>query len=311
MKWIKVFAPASIGNIGPGFDVLGMAVAGLGDAVEARRTVRRGVRIVEITGGDGQLTARATLNTAGIAAARVLKVIGAPGGIELRLHKGVPGTGLGSSAASAVAAGYATNRVYGGRLSRAELVLPAAAAERQVSGGKFLDNIGASLFGGVVITHPQEQFVLPVGTLPGVILVIVTPSCRLLTREARKVLPRQVPLDKMTGNLSRACTLVAAVSKGDAQMFGRAISDGIIEPARQRLIPGFTAVKRAALQEGALGCTISGAGATLFSVSDRAARAQRIAGAMARAFHRYGLESIVTITRMDQKGARVIRSSRR
>ncbi|MGH7273937.1 MAG: homoserine kinase [Nitrospiria bacterium] len=306
MDLVKVFAPASIGNIGPGFDVLGMAIGGLGDTVEARRIDQRKVRIVEITGDGGQLPRQASLNTAGIAAKAVLRALKAPGGVELRLYKGIPGSGLGSSAASAVAAGFATNQLYGGKLSKSELILPCATAETRVSGGFFLDNVGASLMGGVVITRPSKMNVIPLGTIPKAIIIVVTPTYQLLTRKARKILPGKVRLEHVIANLSNACTLVAAVSRKDVKLFGAAVCDLLIEPVRAKLIPGFYAVKKAALSSGALGCSISGAGASVFSVTDNLKRGSKIGGAMQRAFSRYGLDSTVTVTRMDGKGARVI-----
>lgn len=301
---VKVFAPATIGNIGPGFDVLGMAVAGLGDVVEARRISSKTVRIARITGDEGRLPRRASANTAGIAAAKVLRLLRAPGGAELVLHKGIPGSGLGSSAASAAAAGYAVNLLYGDRLSKADLIRPCAEAEGRVSGAVFLDNIGASLFGGVVVTHPTDGTVLPVGSIPGIYIVIATPACRLLTRKARKVLPKTVSLRGATSNLSYACALVAAVAGKDPRLFGRAIRDGLIEPARAPLIPGFAEVKRAALKSGALGCSISGAGASVFAVAASRRVAAAVGKSMGLAFRSRGLDCTVTVTRMDPRGAR-------
>lgn len=307
MDQVKVFAPASIGNIGPGFDVLGMAIEGLGDTVEARRIEQKTVRIVQITGDRGQLPRQTSLNTAGIAAKAVLAALKAPGGVELKLHKGIPGSGLGSSAASAVAAGLATNQLYGAKLSKSDLVLPCGIAETRVSGGFFLDNIGASLLGGVVITNPSNRTVIPLGSIPEAIIIVVSPNYRLLTREARRILPKKVSLDHVIANLSYACTLVAAVTRKDVRMFGAAICDFLIEPVRAKLIPGFAEVKKAALRSGALGCSISGAGASVFSVTDNREQASKIGIAMQRAFDRHCLDSTVTITGMDAKGARIIK----
>jgi len=306
MDYVKVFAPASVGNIGPGFDVLGMAIERLGDVVEARRIPRRTVRISEVTGDDGRLPRRAAFNTAGIAALAVLRLLKPSGGVELKIHKGIPGSGLGSSAASAVAGGFAVNQLYGAKLSRTDLVLPCAIAESKVSGGVFLDNIGASLMGGVVITHPSAKTVLPLGYIPNVMIVVATPDYRLLTKKARKILPKKIGLEQAVSNMSYACTLVAAISRRDAKMFGCAIQDGMIEPVRAGLIPGFGEVKKAALRRGALGCSISGAGASVFAVTDSPELAPGIGEAMRKAFGRHGLDSIITITRMDRQGARVM-----
>ncbi len=213
---------------------------------------------------------------------------------------------MGSSAASAVAGALATNHLFGAKLSKAELIPACAKAERKVSGGRFLDNIGASLMGGVVVTHPAEGTVVPVGTIPDAVIVVVTPVLRLLTRRARKVIPVKVKLDLAISNLSFSCRIVAAVAAQDVPMFGTSIRDLLIEPFRAGLIPGFSAVKRAAMKNGALGCSISGAGASVFAVTDSAEKAGRIGEAMRKGFLRAGLKSTVTTTGMDPIGARVL-----
>ena len=145
MDRVRVFAPASIGNIGPGFDVLGMAITSLGDTVEAKKTKGRDVVITEITGSDGTIPTDPTRNTAGIAAREVLKLIKAKHGVELRLHKNIPGTGLGSSGSSAVAAAMAVGILSGKRIKKEDLIIPCAEAELAVSGDYFIDNVAASL----------------------------------------------------------------------------------------------------------------------------------------------------------------------
>jgi homoserine kinase len=303
---VTVFAPASTGNIGPGFDVLGMALAGLGDTVHARRIPERSVAIREIRGDGGKLPTDARKNTAGIAASKVLKLIGADAGVELILEKNIPGNGLGSSAASAIAGGFAVNALFDSPLSKAELLLPCAAAEASVSGGYFLDNAAASLFGGVNVTNPETRAVISLGGLAGAIIVVATPRHQLLTARSRKVVPKRVPLASMIANCSRACAIVAGVAKQDVELFGRSIVDVVVEPARAPLIPGFAAVKRAALKAGALGCSISGAGSSVFAVTMDRETGGRIGAAMQKAFARARLESVITVTTIDPDGARVI-----
>ncbi|HET8760542.1 MAG TPA: homoserine kinase [Nitrospiria bacterium] len=303
---VTVFAPASTGNIGPGFDVLGMALAGLGDTVHARRIPEPKVVILEIRGDGGKLPTNARKNTAGIAAAKVLKLLKVDAGVELVLEKNIPGNGLGSSAASAIAGGFAVNALFGSPLSKADLLLPCAAAEASVSGGYFLDNAAASLFGGVNVTNPETREVISLGGLAGAIIVVATPRYQLLTARSRKVVPKRVPLASMIANCSRACAIVAAVAKQDADLFGRSIVDVVVEPARAPLIPGFAAVKRAALKAGALGCSISGAGSSVFAVTTDKALGESIGGAMQRAFERVRLECVVTVTTIDPTGARVV-----
>jgi homoserine kinase len=304
---VTVFVPASVGNIGPGFDVLGMALAGIGDTVHARRVPGRSVTIREIRGDAGKIPTDARKNTAGIAAAKVLKLAEADAGVELILEKNIPGNGLGSSAASAIAGGFAVNALFGAPLSKTDLLLPCAAAEASVSGGYFLDNAAASLFGGVNVTNPETRDVVSLGGLAGAIIVVATPRYQLLTARSRKVLPTRVPLAAMIANCSRACAIVAAVAKQDADLFGRSIVDVVVEPARAPLIPGFAAVKRAAMKAGALGCSISGAGSSVFAVTTDKDLGNRIGDAMRRAFARVRLESVITVTTIDPAGARVVR----
>jgi len=300
----KVFAPASVGNVGPGFDVLGMAVTGPGDTVEAAWAATPGVHIEKITGDGGALPRDAADNTAGIAARAVLELAGEARGVALAIHKGIPGTGLGSSAASAVAGAFAVNALLGDRFPKAALLPACLAGERHVSGGVFLDNLAASLFGGVVVCRTDLETAWPVGTLPGLSVVVVTPEVQVLTRASRAALKDSVPMAGFVHNMAAAASMVAAAARGDAAAFGRAIDDRVVEPQRARLIPGFAEVKAAALAAGALGCSISGAGASVFAVTDREADAGSIGAAMQGAFAAAGAAATVTLCRVDPEGAR-------
>lgn len=306
MNKIKAFAPASIGNIGPGFDVLGMAITGLGDTVTAEKIKGRDVVIKEIKGSDGAIPMEADRNTAGIAAMRVLKLIKAKQGVALTLQKNIPGTGLGSSAASAVAAAMAVNALFRGRLKPEELIDPCAAAEHSVSGGYFIDNVAASLLGGIIVSNAAKREAFSIGTLPDLVVVVVTPGHSVLTKISRAVIPDKVPIDLMVSNMASTATMVAAVAQKDACRFGEAIQDVIIEPARGHLIPGFPDVKAAALKAGALGASISGAGASVFAVTNRKTYAKKIALAMQKVFGQHGITSIATVCRIDRRGARVL-----
>lgn len=309
MNTITVFAPASTGNIGPGFDVLGMALAGMGDTVTARR-IPSGVIFDDITGDNGTLPREATNNTAGIAAQAVLDVVNAgdsnAGGVALHLRKGVPGTGLGSSAASAVAAAWAVNRLFGERLTKSETASLAAVAEARVSGGFFMDNIGPSMMGGITWNNPQTREIVPLGSLDSAVIVVATPDFPLRTRESRLVLPAAVPMANFIANMAHAAIMAWAVARQDVPRFGRAIHDVIVEPARAPLIRGFTAVKQAALDAGAYGCSISGAGASVFAVTDELDRGEKIGQAMQSAFAAAGVTAQIRVTRIDPLGARVV-----
>lgn len=307
MKSVRVFAPASVGNIGPGFDVLGMALAGMGDTVTATRRPEAGVSITEITGDRGRLSYKAEENTVGIAVQTVLTHLGIREGVQLTLHKGVPGTGLGSSAASAVAGAYAVNLLFGEKLSKAELIPLAAVAESQVSRGFFLDNVGPSMMGGITWNNPFTKEVVPLGRIDKALIIVAIPDFPLLTRESRRVLPRTIPMESFISNMAYASMIAWAVAKKDPVRFGRSIRDQVAEPARAPLIRGFEDVKKAALSAGGLGCSISGAGASIFAVSDDPKKAEKIGRAMEKAFQGHQVTAEIRIAQMDRLGARMVK----
>ncbi|HIE64525.1 MAG: homoserine kinase [Nitrospira sp.] len=305
MKNIRIFAPGSVGNIGPGFDVLGMAVSGIGDTVSMTKRSEGGVSILGITGDQGRLSHKADENTAGIAAQVVLDHLGVSEGVDLKLHKDIPGTGLGSSAASAVAASLAVNSLFGNPLTKDALIPLAAVAETKVSGGLFLDNVGPSMMGGVTWNNPFTQEVVSLGCIDQAVLVIITPDFALLTKDARRVLPSSIEMKQFVHNMAYAAMISWAVAKNDLDRFGQSIEDHVAEPSRGPLIKGFADVKKAALSAGALGCSISGAGATIFAVCGTKEKGEKIGRAMADAFERNHVVAKFRVTKMDQQGARI------
>jgi homoserine kinase len=310
MQQVKVYAPATIGNIGPGFDVLGMAITNLGDVVEAHRKRGPGVEIIRIEGeGADLLPGEPENNTAGIAAMKTLERIKTRSGVNLIIEKGIPfPSGLGSSAASAVAAALAVNLLYGEPLSQEELLEAATEAEAAVSGGFFADNTAAALYGGVVVTFTGNGKIraTPLGTIPNTTIVVAAPEIAMPTKTSRGVLPETVPMGDFVANMSAAATMAAAVCMKDAELFGRSADDRIVEPARKVLIPGFDDVKAAALKSGAFGCSIAGAGASVFALTESDAHVFRIGEAMKLAFKKNGVASKIHICSMDKRGARML-----
>ncbi len=301
---VEVFAPASIGNIGPGFDLLGMAIAGMGDTVSATRQASPGVIITKMTGEVGSLPSRADENTAGIAAQAVLSHLNIKEGVALSLHKGVLGTGLGSSAASAVAGAFATNLLFEGQLSRAQLIHLAAVAEAKVSGGMFLDNIGPSMMGGITWNNPFTKEVVPLGVIDRAIVVIAIPDFRLLTRDSRKQLPTSITMEQFISNMAYASMIAWSTAKNDITRFGQSIQDKVAEPARVPLIKGFNDVKKEAMAAGALGFSIAGAGASVFAITDHLEMGQKIGAAMYNGFRQHGVDAKLHIASIDSKGVR-------
>jgi homoserine kinase len=309
MEWVKVFAPATIGNIGPGFDVLGLAVQKLGDVIEARK-IQSGVKISSIvsTGSNVNLSTDPEKNTAGIAARETLKILEVRGGVELRLEKGIPlGSGLGSSAASAAAAAFAVNCLYGNELTKEELILPSTRAEEVVSGGFFADNTAPALLGGATLTRSCLPLdVTRIGSIKRLKIILVTPDTVILTKEARKILPDKIPMKDFVFNMANASLITAAFAKDDYALFARSLNDVVIEPVRAKLIKGFDQVKENALKAGADGMTISGSGPTVFAITDRLSKARLIEDAMVRTFRQFGTKTLHMITAVDTEGARVI-----
>jgi homoserine kinase len=300
------FAPASVGNVAVGFDILGFAVDALGDRVTARRTAQRGVTIHAITGVAGQLPIVAAENTAGRAVEAMLEVLQLDFGVELEIEKGIPlGSGLGGSAASAVGAVVATNALLDAPREKIELLKYAMQGEAVASGSLHVDNIAPSLFGGLVLTvgidHPRvKQIPVPAGMRA----VVVHPHLYLATKEARAVLNRKVDLSDFVWQSANLAGFISGCYTNDLDMIRASFEDVIIEPQRQALIPAFGAVRAAAMEAGALGCSISGAGPTIFAWALEA-DAARVRDGMVQAFSASGVGSDAWVLDMQSHGARI------
>jgi len=301
------FAPASTSNLAVGFDLLGHPVGPAGDRVTATRRERPGVVMGPVTGCAGPLPADPAANTAGAAVQRLLAEH-APGlGVELSIDKGIPlGSGMGGSAASAVAAVVAANALLPRPLPTAALFPCALAGETVASGAAHGDNVAPSLFGGLVLVRsvdPPDVVSLPAP--PALCCVLVLPRLRLDTRDARAVLPPSVPLHDMIHQCANLAGVVAGCFTGDLALIGRSLRDVVVEPHRARLIPGFAAVQAAAMEAGALGCSISGGGPSVFAWCDGDTAAERVRAAMVEAFAAAGVDSRGWSSPVDGPGARL------
>lgn len=307
---IRVFAPATVANLGPGFDVLGLALSRPGDELEAELSSRPGVEIVEVTGDGGALSRDPEKNVAGRAAADVLRRAGARDGIRLWLHKQMPlASGLGSSGASSAAGAVAANELLGRPLSQDEVVVSAMEGERAASGTPHADNVAPSVMGGVVLVRSYQPFEVIALPVPESLHVsVVHPHCKVSTAEARRLVKgRTYSLDEIVSNLGNIAAFVAALSRNDLELLGRSIDDRLVEPLRARLIPGFGAVKQAALDAGGLGCSIAGSGPSVFAFASGMQAAQVIGAAMQAAFRSSaGLDSDLFAGKVGIEGARVV-----
>jgi homoserine kinase len=306
VRRVRAFAPGTVANLGPGLDILGLAVTGAGDTVTAERSASREIRIR--SSGHPEIPGEPEKNTAGIAAARVRAMASADStGMTLEIEKGLPlSGGQGGSAASAVAAAVAVNELLGCPLSRERLLEPCLDAEAAVS-GRHADNVAAALFGGVVLIRTTDPIDVVRLSFPGELrVVVVAPQQSLRTEEARKRLPRSVPLPVALAQAASVGALVAALAIRDFDLLRRSIEDRIAEPARAPLLPGFVEAKRSALEAGALGCSISGSGPAsfAFAVGDDAAR--RIGKVMVAAYRSAGIPAVARVGAIDAAGARVV-----
>jgi homoserine kinase len=306
MNAVRAFAPGTVANVGPGLDILGLALEGPGDTVRAARCARPGVTIED--SGHPDIPRDAARNTAGIAASHVLARAGEPRiGLAIRVVKGLPlSGGQGGSAASAAAAAVAVNALLGSPLAKADLLDACLAAEEAVA-GRHADNATAALFGGVVLVRSLDPPDVVALCFPEELLVVlVEPEQRLRTQVSRAALPRSVDRGVALAQAANVGALVAALARGDHDLLRRAVQDGIAEPARSPLLPGFPEAKSAALEAGALGCSISGAGPSAFAFAASEESGRGIADAMLAAYRGRGVAARARVCSIDARGARVL-----
>jgi homoserine kinase len=299
------WAPGCIGNLGPGLDVLGLAVTGAGDTVTAERSDDGAIRILET--GHPDLPSEPGRHAAGLAAMAVLRQVAGSGiGVALRVTKGLPlAGGQGGSAASAAAAAGAVNALFGSPLTREELVEAALESETALA-GRHADNVAAAILGGLVLVRsldPLDLIQLPVPA--GLQIVLVHPRMTLETARGRAVLPATVPREIAVHQAAQVGAIVAGALLGDLHLLGRAVDDRLAEPARAPLLPGFSEAKSAALGAGALGCSISGSGPTAFAFAVDEGTAARVAEAMVAAYGARGISATSRVARPDLEGLRV------
>jgi homoserine kinase len=305
---VTVFAPATVANVASGFDVLGFALESPGDAVSLARVPGKTVSVVAITGDGGKLPRDPLKNTAAVAVSGFLAKIGFPFGVEISLEKRMPlSSGLGSSAASAVAAVFAANLLAGRPLATRDLLPFTMEAEKAACGSAHADNVAPSLLGGFVLVRsydPLDIVQLPVP--PGLSCAVAHPHAELRTEDSRRILKKEIRLSDAIRQWGNLAALVAALYNGDLGLLGRSLQDVVAEPVRSVLIPGFAAVKAAALAAGALGCSISGSGPSVFALCATTEVSTRAGEAMVAAFGKVGLSCDLYISAVNTKGPVVL-----
>ena len=307
---VTAFAPASIGNVAVGFDMLGLALADVGDRVIARPVPEPGIAIAEVRGLDGEihpyLSTDPEQNTVSIAAKALWEVHGLTAGVELKVHKGVPlQSGMGSSAASAVAAVVAVNALLDKPLELEKLLPYALEGEKFASGGLHADNVAPSLLGGLILcptTLLPEVVRLP--SPPGVNAVLLHPELQVNTAHARRGLSKGYSMDQWLQQQGYLAGFVAACASGDIDLIRRSLHDVVIEPQRAAAVPCFEDVKEAALRAGALGCSLSGSGPSIFALGEER-KARNIASAMEQSCRSHGIGCQSWVSPMNAQGARL------
>jgi len=305
---VTAFAPATVSNVACGFDVLGFPMEEPGDTVSAR-LLPSGVEIDAVLNDGGRIPRQPEKNTAGVAARALLDALGEPRGVALTITKGLPlSSGLGGSAASAAAAVVAVNALVGGRASLDQLVAAALIGEGLGRGGAHPDNIAPALCGGfVLVRHPNPPDIIRLPVPAGLTCVVIHPDLEIETAKARALLGTTVPIAEAVQQWANLGALVDALHRSDFDQLSRSLVDSIAEPRRASLVPGLASIKKAAMDAGALGSSLSGSGPSIFALCRDRATADRVAPAMTAAVKAaIGGESQVYVSSISSRGAHVI-----
>jgi homoserine kinase len=304
----EAFAPATVANLGVGFDIVGLALREPGDTVRAEWCDESGVSIFRIEGDNGKLPRDPAKNTACVAAQSVLNAVGESRGVKLTILKGLPlASGLGSSSASAVAGALAVNALLGSPLSKADL-LPAALDGEEMASGRHADNVAPCLFGGITLIYGTDSSQIVQLPLPeNLWFALVTPDVEVPTAKARAALPATIPLRQMVSQTAGVARLIDSIHRGDLYSMTAAMeSDSVIETARAHLMPLLPEIRSVAKAAGALGLVISGAGPTLCAVCDNVAVARKVAVAMHATYAVAGMNAKSFVTQVANDGAKVL-----
>lgn len=309
-KSVTAFAPASVANVGCGFDVMGYAVEGVGDKVTVALNPDADPANVKLEGAFGHLTPSArNKNTAGVAVNAYLEHIGQRDlSIEITLEKNMPlGSGMGSSASSSAAAVFAINHLLNNPLSTINLIPFAMEGERIACGTAHADNVAPALLGGFTLIrsyHPLD--IIPVQCPDDLYSAVIHPHIELNTSDARRVLKAEVSFQNAISQSANTAGFMVALIRGDYALLKRSMSDLLAEPYRTQLIPGFEAIKINAMEAGAVGCGISGSGPSVFALCQGADVAQRVAGIIQEGFSSIGLLNEAFVSKVNAPGTRVV-----
>ncbi|WP_026462134.1 homoserine kinase [Adhaeribacter aquaticus] len=304
---IRVFSPATVANVACGFDVLGFALESPGDEIEVRKKDEPGFTVINKT-KDTVFPADVNKNTAVVSLQAYLQHIGSDQGFEITFHSKIkPGSGIGSSSASAAASVFAVNELLGNPLKQIDLVQFAMQGEKAAAGVAHADNVAPAILGGFVLVRSYAPLDLIEIPFPDdLYCTIIHPQIEVKTEDARKILRKGITLKDAVTQWGNIAGLIAGLMKGDHALIGRSLTDVIIEPIRSMLIPGYDAVKEAAMQAGALGGSISGSGPSMFALSSSEETAIKVAKAMKETFSKYEIENHSYVSKINKQGPKVL-----
>lgn len=304
MDEIKVLSPATVANVSCGFDCLGFALDEPFDEMVLRKIEEKTVKIIHHD--EFGLPTEAEKNVAGVTLLSMLKAIDADFGFELEITKHIkPGSGIGSSSASAGGAAFAANELLTRRFSKTELVDFAMNGEELASGSRHADNVAPCIFGGFTIIRSREPLEVVEVDFPKLFVTIVHPQIEIKTSEAREILPKNIPLHLAVEQWSNIASLITALTKKDYSLIGRSLEDKIVEPIRKSLIPKFDKVKLTSLEAGAIGGGISGSGPSIFMFSETLKTAENVETSMSEIYSETDIDFSVYVSEINAEGVKV------
>ncbi|GAA4270305.1 homoserine kinase [Hyunsoonleella aestuarii] len=306
MNEIKIFSPATVANVACGFDVLGFCLDNVGDNMVIRKTEKKGISITNIEGFD--LPYETELNVAGVSALAMYEVLDVDFGFEIEIYKNIkPGSGIGSSAASAVGSVFGMNELIGRPFNTTQLTEFAIKGEALASKCEHADNLAPALFGGFTLVKSVSPLkILEIPTPNELYATIIHPQIEIKTSEARAILPSKVALSDAIAQWANVGSLVHGLHTNDYNLIKESLHDGIVEPYRCKLIPHFKEIKESALNVGALGVGISGSGPSIFSLNKGLETANKVKDAMQNVYKNTGIEFDIHVSKINTDGIKII-----
>jgi homoserine kinase len=306
MDSIKIFSPATVANVGCGFDVLGLCLDKVGDQMVIRKTQRKGIYITKIEGFE--LPYAVHENVAGVSALAMYNELNVDFGFEIEIYKKIkPGSGIGSSAASAAGSVFGMNYLLDNAFDKIDLIKFAMNGEAVASKSEHADNIAPAILGGFTLVkqnNPLEVIQLP--TPKALHAVIVHPQIEIKTADSRAVLPKTVALSDAITQWSNVGSLVHALHTSDYNLIGKSLKDVVIEPHRSKLIPNFNSLRKISLESGALGCSISGSGPSLFSLCEGLENARKVEANQRRFMTNTGIPFETHVSKINTEGIKIL-----